>query len=443
MIKTFKGGVHPKEHKELTEDYIIEECPLPDTLYISLFQHFGKPAKSIVNAGDTVEEGQLIAEADGFISAPIHAPVSGTVKKILRYPHLSGLMLETIQIERNKEATPKVWGHKNLDINKLTKEEFIKIVKEKGIVGLGGAGFPTYVKFMTKEDQHIDTILINACECEPYLNIDYRVMLEDKEKFIEALKLIKQVSEVDQIVIGIEDNKPRAIDKLSLLLKSTPDIKVQAVKTKYPQGGEKMLVKAALGREVPRGGLPLDIGVIVLNVNTILAIYDAVFCDKPILDKAITVSGLGINNPKNIRAKIGTVFAEILEFCGQMKASTKRLIVGGPMMGFAQPNDQASVIKTTSGLLCLTKEEIGDPEISPCLRCGSCVEHCPMGLVPSEISKYVEYDRIDLATEVGLLDCIECGACVFKCPSVRPIVQMVKLGKLKKRQLDAEKTKKG
>jgi Na+-translocating ferredoxin:NAD+ oxidoreductase subunit C len=433
-MKTFKGGIHPEEFKDITEEKTIEDCFLPDMVTIALSQHLGRPAKPIVKINDLVKEGDLIAEADGFISAPIHSPVSGKVKKIGKFPNVSGLLTDSIQIERDINIEPKKWV-RNKKTN-ITNEEFVEIVKNKGIVGLGGAGFPTYVKFLKKEGAVIDTILINACECEPYLNVDYRAMIEETSMFLEGLNLIKNQTQATKIVVGIEDNKPKAIKLLSSKIQNDSNIEVVALKTKYPQGGEKMLVKAALNRTVPRGGLPLDVGVVVVNVNTVIAIAKAVCFDQPILEKVITVSGGGVNIPKNLRVKIGTKFSEVLDFCGGTNNRMERLVVGGPMMGFSQSDDQASVTKTTTGLLCLTKKEVGNDTILPCLRCGSCVAQCPMNLLPLDLAKYVEYSRLDMAVKNGLRDCIECGTCVFVCPSKRPLVQLIKLGKIKQNQLE-------
>ncbi|MFC1485069.1 electron transport complex subunit RsxC [bacterium] len=430
-MKTFTGGVHPKEYKELTQDLPIQKFPLADTVYIASSQHLGKPAKFIVKPGDIIEEGNLIGEADGFISAPIHSPITGKVKKITKHPHISGLNDDMVIIERDQEAQPKEWPDQDVKISDISKDDFVKIIKDKGIVGLGGAGFPTYVKFMTKENQKIEKLLINACECEPYVNCDNRAMLEYVEEFIEGLILIKNIYDIKEIIIGVESNKSKAVQKLRENLIGIPDIIIKVLKTKYPQGAEKMLIKALTNREVPRGGLPLDVGAIVLNVNTVIAIRNAVYCGKPILEKIVTVSGYGINNPKNILVKIGAPISEIIEFCGGTNDNFEKLIIGGPMMGIALSNREVPVIKTTTGLLALTKEEIGNTQIEPCLRCGSCVSLCPMGLAPSEIAKYVEYGRYDLAEKIGLKDCMECGTCVFTCPSNRPIVQLVKVGKMK------------
>ncbi|MCP4049776.1 MAG: electron transport complex subunit RsxC [bacterium] len=438
-MKTFEGGIHPKEYKELTEDLKIEKCPLPDTVYLPLYQNIGAYARPVVKAGDIVEEGDLVAEADGFISAPIHTPVSGKIKKISRYPHIAGINVDTIVIERDKTVKPRTWERKKIKFQDISKDDFIKIIKDKGIVGLGGAGFPTYVKFLTKEGQKIDKVLINACECESYVNCDYRSMLEDTERFIEGMRLIKYAFNIKEVIIGVENNKPEAIKKIEEKLSSVIGIRVEPLKTKYPQGGEKMLVKALIDKEVPRGGLPLNVGVVVVNVNTVVAIANAVFYDKPILEKILTVSGKGINKQKNLCVKLGTPFSEIIDFCGGLNKDAERLVVGGPMMGIALSDYNIPIIKTTTGLLALTKKETGNTKIEPCLRCGDCVTQCPMGLVPCELAKYIEHGRVDLAEKTGMLDCMECGTCVYCCPSNRPIVQLIKVGKLKKRQADIQK----
>jgi Na+-translocating ferredoxin:NAD+ oxidoreductase subunit C len=429
-MQTFKGGVHPPEYKESTQDLAIEDCPLPEIAYVSLGQHLGKPAKPIVQVGDSVEEGQMIAEADGFISANIHAPISGTVKKIAKAPQVAGTNVDTIIIERNKDIPPKEWTKKKLKPTDINLETFINTLKTKGIVGLGGAVFPTHVKFMLKPDQKLHTIMINACECEPYLNVDYRTILEETDLFIEGLNIIKKATKVTRIIIGVENNKPKALEKLKTELKTTLAINVVPLKTKYPQGGEKMLVKALTKQEVPSGGLPIDLGMVILNVNTVIAIAQAFIYDKPLTEKLITVSGKGIKKPKNIRAKIGTPINEILAFCDGLKDDTQRLVIGGPMMGMAQADTSASVLKSTSGILALTKEEIGVTELAPCIKCGKCVTACPMRLLPTKIAKFVEHKRLDLALKASIKDCIECGSCVYVCPARRPLLQLIKYGKI-------------
>lgn len=438
-MKTFHGGIHPNEYKELTETLPIERCPDPAIAYVALSQHFGKPAKAIVKVGDSVQEGDLIAEADGFISAPIHSPITGKIKRITKHPHVLGVLMDTIIIEGDAAAPKKEWPRNALKETEVSKALLLQKVKEKGIVGLGGAGFPTVVKLMGKEGVNLDTILINACECEPYVNVDNRAILEQSARFIEGLSLLARVMNVTQIVIGIEDNKPEAQALLKKSLKSHGIIKLIKVKTKYPQGGEKMLIKAALNREVPRGGLPLDVGVVVLNVNTVIAIANAVYFDKPILEKLVTVSGYGIMTPKNVSVKVGTPFSELIAFCGGMKPEVTRLIVGGPMMGFALSDDQAAVLKTTTGLLALTPKEIGATEIQNCIRCGECVSHCPMNLMPTELAKHADFKRLEAFDSLGLMDCMECGSCVFVCPAHRPLVQSIKVGKVLKREADAKK----
>jgi electron transport complex protein RnfC len=440
-LKTFKGGVHPKEYKAATKERKIEEVPLPDVFYISTSQHFGKPARPIVKVGDYVEEGQLIAEADAYISAPVHAPVSGTIKQIKKFLHISGIPAETIILERDQNAQLKTWEKQVIDIEALGRSELVHQIKEKGVVGLGGAGFPSFVKFLGKEGCKLEKVLINACECEPFLNVDFRAMMEDSEQFVEGLQLIKTITGVDEIIIGIESNKQEAIKLLVSRLFNEEGMRVEELETKYPQGGEKMLVKAVLNKDVPRGGLPLDVGVVVLNVNTVLAIHNAVFYNKPLIEKTLTVAGKGIGSPKNLSVRIGTLIEHVIEQCGGLKDNTKRLVVGGPMMGIALFSTEVPIIKTTTGLLALSEEEIGNTQIAPCIRCGHCVTECPMRLMPTDIAKYVEHERIDLAKKAGLLDCIECGTCVYGCQSKRPIVQMVKLGKIKNREIEMKEKK--
>lgn len=437
MLKTFRSGIHPEEYKTLTASESIENVPPSEQLVVSLNQHFGKPAIPIVKKGDIIGEGDLIAEADGFLSAPVHAPVSGKIKQITDSLHVNGYYCEAIIIERDIEKEPRIWSRNTLSLTQISREIFIQALKEKGVVGLGGAAFPTFIKFLENTDKPLKTVLINACECEPYINADYRTMLEQTDHFMAGLEIILQATAVPRMIIGIENNKPKAIRILNIKTKNHPAISVCPLKTKYPQGGEKMLISAVLGKAVPRGGLPLDIGVVVVNVNTVCTITDAVFYDKPIMEKTVTVSGHGIEKPKNIRVKIGTTFQEIIDFCGGVKPETERILIGGPMMGWAQSNTEASVLKSTTGLLALTPNELQMKPQFPCVRCGNCVTHCPMGLVPCEIAKFAQHSRLDLAQNWGILDCIECGCCAYSCPAKRQLVQTIRVGKSNIRRISS------
>jgi Na+-translocating ferredoxin:NAD+ oxidoreductase subunit C len=438
-LKTFKGGIHPPENKKLTENLPITDFLLPDTVYLPLNQHLGSPATPLVQAGDVVIEGQKIAAASGFISANIHSPISGTVRKIAPVPYVLGKNMTGIIIDRDKNIPLKTWTPQKINLAEITKDKFIETIKEKGIVGLGGAVFPTHVKFMTKPTQKLHTIIINACECEPYLTVDNRALLEMTELFLTGLNIIKKATKVDRIIIGVEDNKPQAIQLLIQKTKLLLGVKVVELQTKYPQGGEKMLIKAVTNKEVPTGGLPIDVGIVVLNVNTVIAIAEAFIYDKPLIEKVVTVSGKGIAQPKNIRVKIGTEFQTILDFCGGITDHTRRVVVGGPMMGFAQADATAAVLKSTSGLLALTASEIASTDLSPCIKCGKCVAACPVNLLPLKIAKFIEHNRLDLALKAGLKECIECGSCVFGCPSRRPILQLIKYGKIKNQKKEALK----
>ncbi|RKX70689.1 electron transport complex subunit RsxC [candidate division WOR-3 bacterium] len=422
MPITFIGGVHPKEAK-LTSGSPIEVLPPPKTVYIPLSQHTGKPARLLVSKGDEVKLGQKIGEAQGFISANIHATVSGKVKSIGRFPHPvlgDGIAVE---IENDGEDT---WAFEitEHDYEKLTPQEIIDLVKEAGIVGLGGAAFPSHVKLSPPKEKPIEILILNGCECEPYLTCDHRVMLEFPEEVVKGGEIIARVVGAKRRIIAIEDNKP---DAIALLKKKAADFEVIPVKTKYPEGAEKQLIYALTRREVPSGGLPMDVGCLVHNVGTAKAIYQAVRYRKPLIERVITVTGENIKEPKNLLVRIGTPAIEAINHCGGYIKPPEKLIFGGPMMGIAQYTDQVPVIKGTSGILVPAEGEI--PEPGPCIRCGRCVDVCPMGLHPCIIVDYVENLKFDDAKRLGILDCIECGCCGYVCPVRRQLVHNLKFGK--------------
>lgn len=424
---TFLGGVHPPEMKELSENLAFEVMPNPKEIIIPLTQHIGKPAKPLVKKRDEIKAGQVIAEADGFISSPIYSPVSGTVTKIARGPHLQGFPRDAILIKPAEsdefETMPP------LDFDKIEQKEVIDRVREAGIVGQGGAAFPTFVKMMPPEGKKIDCVILNAAECEPYLTRDYRFMLERTDDVIKGLALIMKGSGVERGYIGIEDNKPKAIEIMEKAVANYPGITVEVMKTKYPQGAEKMLIKGITGREVPPGKLPLDVGVIVQNVGTAIATFDAVTKGIPALTAAMTVTGKGIKEPKNLIVKIGTPLQEVIDYCGGLTDDAVKVIAGGPMMGMAQYDFSAPVMKATSGLLVLTKDEVKENEETACLRCGMCVDACPVFLMPTKLALYGKLERWEDAEDNGVLVCMECGSCAYTCPANIPLVQWIKLGK--------------
>lgn len=425
--KTFRGGVHPADYKELSEDLAFEVMPNPKTVILPISQHIGKPAIPVVRKKDVVKAGQIIAEADGFISSPLCSSVSGTVGKISKQSNVSGFPREAIIIDSARENEYETF--KNLDPERVMPEEIRERVRMAGIVGQGGAAFPTFVKLTPPEDKKIDTVILNGCECEPYLTRDYRFMIERTYEVISGLKLIMKALGVSRGSVGIEDNKPEAIKKLKEAVLNEKGISIEVLKTKYPQGAEKMLIKAVNGREVPPGKLPLDVGVIIQNIGTAVAIHDSVVKGEPQVMAALTVSGMGINNPKNLFVPVGTPIADVLEYCGGVKDNAVKVLVGGPMMGVAQYDFSAPIMKATSGILVLTEEEINNTPETPCLKCGKCVDACPLRLVPTKLARYTQMERFEEAEELGITVCMECGTCTYQCPANIPLVQWIRLGK--------------
>lgn len=436
-LKTFNGGIHPPGYKERTEDKPIILCPIPPKVYLPMSQHIGLPAKCLVKEGDRVKARQKIGEAGSFISAPVHASVSGVVERIGPYPHFTGKKLECVTIipDYAQEDIPS----QIIDLKELpTPEQIRESVKEAGIVGMGGAAFPTAVKLSPPPDVKIDSVIINGCECEPFLTADHRLMLEQTDSLIDGLRLIMHCVGANQGYIGIEDNKPDAIEKVnSELMKNVPEwatrmnIEVSPLKTKYPQGGEKQLIYALLRREVPLRKLPSSVGALVQNVGTAIAISEAIRIKKPLVDRIITVTGPAIRDPQNLRVKLGTTVSWLIKVCRGFSEPSAKEIMGGPMTGFALTNLDVPVVKGTSGVVALTKELVDFPvrHRLNCVRCGNCADACPMFLVPSLLGRYSERKRYDDAEVAGAMDCIECGSCVYTCPARIPLVQLIREAK--------------
>lgn len=426
---TFRGGIHPPHFKKATEKVTVERAKDPQVVTIPLQQHIGAPCKPLVKVGDKVKVGQEIGQAVAFVSAPIHSSIAGTVKKIATFNSSTGSKAQCVVIESDgsneihEDVKPKG------ELHSLSKEQIIGIIKEAGITGMGGAGFPTHVKLSPPPEKTIDTIILNGAECEPYLTADHRLMLESPKKVVFGLKAIMKAVDVRQGYIGIEDNKPDAIKIMQEAVMNEPNIEVVACRTKYPQGDEKRLINAATGREVPSGGLPMDVGVVVNNVGTAAAIADAIKTGMPLIERIVTITGSAVKEPKNLIVKVGTSFKEVIDQCGGYKEEPGKIISGGPMMGIAQYTDEVPVIKGTSGILILNKKEARIPKPQPCIRCGKCSDICPINLQPLFIGKFSEKRLFDEAEKYHALDCIECGSCSFICPSKRPLLQSIRVGK--------------
>lgn len=425
-LVTFKGGIHPPYNKELTNQSRIIPVNQPEKVYIPLLQHIGAPCDSLVKKGDSVKVGQKIGDSGAFVSSPVHSSVSGTVAEIKKYIHPSGTMVNTVVIENDGKNT-LYEGLKKGDYKDMSPEEIINAVHEAGIVGMGGAGFPMHIKLSPPKDKVIEYLVVNGAECEPYLSTDHRTMIEHTEKIIYGIKAIMKATGAKKSIIAIEDNKHDAENALSELIKNEENIEISVMETKYPQGSEKHIIKSVLNREVPSGGLPADVGVIVNNIDTCVAVANAIREGMPVIKKRITVSGGGANYPGVFETIIGTPFSVLIEAAGGFSQNTKKVVMGGPMMGMAQFDMNAPVIKTTSGLIALTRSEMRPFEEGPCLRCGKCVEACPMNLMPLMLLKSAKTNNEKLALEYNVKDCLECGSCSFICPANRPIVENIRI----------------
>ena len=425
---TFMGGIHPYDGKELSKDKpVLEILPQGELVY-PLSQHIGAPAKPVVKKGDRVLVGQMIAESGGFVSAPIYASVSGTVKTIEPRRVVTGDMINSIIIE-NDGLYEEIGFYPVAPVEKLTKQEIIDIIKEAGIVGMGGAGFPTFIKLSPQNPDKIEYVIANCAECEPYLTSDYRRMMEEPEKLIEGLKIVLKLFDRAIGVIAIEDNKPECIKLLKSLTKNEKRITVKSLKTKYPQGAERTLIYAVTGRKVNSSMLPADVGCIVNNVDTICGIYRAVVEGKPLMERIVTVTGDAIANPRNFKVRIGTSYSQLVEEAGGFKEEPEKIICGGPMMGFGMFDLNVPTTKTSTALLALTVDEVSMMEPGPCINCGRCVEVCPGRVVPSRLADYAErFDEEAFLKHDGM-ECCECGCCSFICPASRPLVQTNKLAK--------------
>ncbi len=437
-LRTFKGGVHPYEGKDLTKDKPIKEYLPQGELVFPLSQHIGAPAVACVAVGDTVLRGQKIADAGGFVSAPIFSSVSGTVKAIEPRRVATGDMVNSIIIESDGKFIETGFEHCD-DFTKLSNEDILKKIQEAGVVGMGGAGFPTHVKLSPKNPEQIEYIIANCAECEPYLTSDYRSMVEDPDKLILGMKIILKLFPKAKGLLAVEDNKSDVITSLQRLTQSESRIEVVPLLTKYPQGGERQIIKACTDREINSKMLPADVGCIVDNVATINAIYTAVVEGKPVIDRIFTVTGDAVMEPRNYRICIGTSCKEILEAAEGFVKEPAKIISGGPMMGFAVMDTDFPTTKTSGAILCLSEDEVSKYETTACINCGRCVEACPENLIPSRLSKFSEHNDKEQFEKWYGLECIECGSCSYACPARKPLAQAIKT---MKKQILADKRKK-
>lgn len=427
---TFKGGVNVPHYKELSEKAPLEKAEDSSVVMIPLHQHTGAPCEPLVKPGDEVKIGQKIGQSDAFVSAPVHSSVSGKVKSITPMAIPTGLTVNCVVIESDGKNQIHESVKPKGKLEELSPKEIIEIIKEAGITGMGGAGFPTYVKLSPPSDKKIDTIIINGAECEPYLTADHKLMVKEPEKIVFGLKAIMKAVGVTNGIIAIENNKPDAIEALRKASQDEANIKIASLKVKYPQGDEKRLISATLGRAVPSGGLPMDVGAIVCNVSTTKAIADAILEGKPLYERIVTVTGNGVKEPKNLIAKIGTPFKDLIAQCGGfIEGAPGKIVMGGPMMGISQFTIEVPVIKGSGGILVLTEEEVKPVPMGPCIRCGKCIEVCPVNLQPLYLSSYSLKDKFDKAEGLHALDCVECGACSYICPAKRPLVESIRVAK--------------
>ncbi|MDI9428447.1 MAG: electron transport complex subunit RsxC [Spirochaetota bacterium] len=426
-VPTFrKGGVHPDDKKVFSRMQPIERLPLPGELVVALSQHLGSPAKALKAKGDTVVKGEKIGEASGFISADVHAPVSGVVKEIRRVTLANSIVCDALVITPDSEQpegeAPAV------DWRTLSEAELVAIIKEMGIVGMGGATFPAHVKLTIPRDKKIDAFIINGVECEPYLTADYRVMMERADEALQGALICAKATRAPRVIVGVELNKKDAIAHLKEVVEAKGyPIEIVGLKVKYPQGDEKQLLKALLNREIPSGKLPLDVGAVIANIGSCVAVYEAVAQKKPLYERVVTVTGECIANPKNILAPVGTKVSDLLAFCGGFSSEPEKLVSGGPMMGFSFFDTDTPLTKGFSGLLALTGEK--KVVTTACLNCGRCVAACPIGLVPAKLYRLIDNGQYAEAMANSLMDCKECGCCAYVCPAHLPLVHGMKTGK--------------
>ncbi len=438
-VKQVKGGV-AVEHNKLTKDMPVVRITPPEKVVLPMLQHIGAPCTPTVKVGDHVDVGQIIGDSDKFVSAPIHASVSGKVTSVAEVKVANGRMLPAVTIENDGEMTlfegikpPKV----------ETKEDLLKAIRNSGLVGLGGAGFPAHVKFNIPDDKNVDTLIINAAECEPYITVDYRECIENSWNIFGGVYALVELLGFKNVVIAVEDNKPDAIEILKKIADMDNDkgniVKLMTLKSKYPQGAEKMMVQSATGRKVPPGKLPADVGCVVANVASVAFIYRHLRTGRPLISRSLTVSGSAVANPMNVRVPVGIEASKVIEFCGGFKSEPAKIIAGGPMMGTALIDTNVPILKSNNALLAFTEAEARPKKERSCIHCGKCADACPMSLIPTDIEKYAKLRDADALVKAGISVCMECGSCAFSCPASKPLVQHMRLAKDVVREAGAKK----
>lgn len=437
MSYKFYGGVHPFGFKTLTNDRPVKKAFIPKKVVLPLSQHTGLPSEPVVEIGEMVRVGQVIARHSGYISASLHASISGKVSSIAYSPTPTQPRALSIKIEAQDETDQDFRGRAPADVSALSKDELLAIIRDAGIVGLGGAAFPTYVKLSPPKGKTIDTVIVNGAECEPYLTCDQRIMVERPKEVLKGLEIIMKILGAKEAYIAVEDNKLSAAYAMERVLAnfkfqiSNFSAKIIMLKTKYPQGAEKQAIKAITNRAVPAGGLPMDVGCVVQNVGTVFAIYEAAYLGKPLIERVVTLTGSAIKEPMNISVRIGTLISDLVGAAGGLKCEPSRVIVGGPMMGISQYTLDVPVVKGTGGVVFMAKEDVETCDEGVCIRCGKCIDICPMGLVPTTLMYLVKNENFDTARTRGIANCFECGACAYGCPAKIPLVDYMKFGKSK------------
>jgi H+/Na+-translocating ferredoxin:NAD+ oxidoreductase subunit C len=427
---TFRNGVHPEEYKELSENCAIERMPFVEEYTLPLGQHIGAPSIAIVSKGEVVKRGQKIAKPAGFVSVALHSPVDGTVSDIDIFPHPNGQVVPCIKIKTDPFSTQVMEEAPPFNLDEIDQKEFISAVQDAGIVGLGGAAFPAHVKFSIPKDKVCKYIMLNGCECEPFLTADHRVMVEQADEMIDGLNILNRFVKAEKAYIAIESNKPDAIQILrEKAAENDFPIEVSALKVKYPQGAEKMMISSILGKEVPSGKLPLDLEILVTNVGTITMLSDYFRKGKPLIERVVTVTGPAIQRPANIMVPIGTPMQDVVELCGGIKEDAARILLGGPMMGMVQKSLDVPVIKGTGGILVLSGDEVQEQETYSCIRCSKCVDACPIFLNPSMMGLLAKKGLWEEMLDYNVMDCFECACCSYVCPSNIPLVQSFRVAK--------------